>query len=184
MLLLLDGAMIRKSFSSKLDGSHVIFKSDACWVWPCFRDSFRKTSSRLEHRYIDSSTCGDSSAKRRPDLIKPIWGWKSVSNLRANLMFRMPHRMCLSSFLNVMCCDDDCLLSGLGDVHQVVPYALSEKRIDADRWLIENQQFWIVHQSDGERHATLLATAQVLHQAVLRWQIEKVEQEVKTFDDL
>lgn len=66
----------------------------------------------------------------------------------------------------------------------MVPYALSEERIDADCGLVEDQQLGIVHESDGERHTTLLTTAQVLHQTVLRWQIKEVQQEVEALDDL
>lgn len=66
----------------------------------------------------------------------------------------------------------------------MVPNALSEKRVNTNCGLVENQQLGIVHESDGEGNTTLLTTAQVLHQTVLRWQIKEVQQEVKALDDL
>lgn len=44
-------------------------------------------------------------------------------------------------------------------LHAILP--LSQKRIHTHCWLIENQQFWIVHQSNGERYSSLLATAAI-----------------------
>lgn len=39
---------------------------------PCLRDNFKKTSSRLLHRYVVSRDCGDSSANNLPDRMRPI----------------------------------------------------------------------------------------------------------------
>lgn len=139
--------------------TYVIFKSDVCCCCPCFLDSFKKTSSRLEHLYMESNTCGDSSARSRPDRIRPIWYWarerkreetmnyfiyrskmkvKSV-NAAAAWIVLQPYRVRLSGFFDIMCCDDDGLLSSFCDMNEMVPYTLSKERINANGrlWRVE-----------------------------------------------
>jgi len=86
--------------------------------------------------------------------------------------------MRLSCLFNIMCGNNDRLLARLGDVHQVIPDALTQQWIHAHGGFVQDQQFWIVHQGHSETHTTLLTTTEILHQSLLRRQIKEVEQEL------
>ena len=47
-----------------------------------------------------------------------------------------------------------------GQSDQMLPNALSEHRIDADRRLVQHQEWRLVDQSRGQRDASLLTAAQ------------------------
>lgn len=68
------------------------------------------------------------------------------------------HRVSLSGFFYVMSGDDDGLVSILCDLNQMGPNALTKQRIHSDCWLVENEKFRIVHQSNSERYSSLLST--------------------------
>lgn len=53
--------------------------------------------------------------------------------------------MGLSGFFNVMRGDDHSLIAIFGDLHQMVPDALSEQRIHSNSGLIQNKQLWVMH---------------------------------------
>lgn len=78
-----------------------------------------------------------------------------------------PYRVRLSGFFDIMCRDDDGLLASFCDMNQMIPYTLSEKWIDANCRLVENQKLRIVHECDSERNTTLLTTAKILHETIL-----------------
>lgn len=56
---------------------------------------------------------------------------------------------------------------------------LAQNRIQADRRFIEDQQFRLVYERRGKGHAPLLAAAHVLHQPVLRRQVQQLREEVE-----
>lgn len=87
--------------------------------------------------------------------------------------------MRLSCLLDIMCSYDHRLLARLRDVHQMIPDALAQQWIDTHRWFVQNQQLWIVHECHSKADASLLATTQILHQALFRGQIQKVEQKLQ-----
>lgn len=72
--------------------THLTFNSAISLVfdWPCLRDSFRKTSSRLLQRYMVSSACGDSSASRRPDRIRPIYTTNTHTHRQSDVYYPIP----------------------------------------------------------------------------------------------
>lgn len=107
--------------------------------------------------------------------------WSSAPSLSLSLP---AYRVRLSCLLNVMCCYDHRLLSRFGNVHQVIPNALTQQWIHAHGRLVQNEQLRIVHQGNSEAHTTLLTTAKILHQTLLRWQIEEVEQKLQTLQYL
>lgn len=67
--------------------------------------------------------------------------------------------MCLPRLLDIMRGDDDSLVSGAGDAHQMRPDGLPQQRIHAHRRLVQDQQLRVVHESHGEGNSSLLTTA-------------------------
>lgn len=60
---------------------------------------------------------------------------------------------------------------------------LSQYGIQADRRLVQDHQLRLVHQRTGERHAALLAAAQVDNVALLRRQFQQVLQHLEALTD-
>lgn len=54
---------------------------------------------------------------------------------------RMAYDVSLARFFNIMCSKDDRLFSGVCNINQMIPNALSNDWIDANGWLVQNQEF-------------------------------------------
>ena len=57
----------------------------------------------------------------------------------------------------------------------MTPYSRSDHRIHSNRWLVENEEFWIVEQSHGEGQSPLLSSAQIRHSPGGLGQVKKVK---------
>lgn len=66
--------------------------------------------------------------------------------------------MRLPRLFDVMRGDDDSLVSGAGDAHQVGPDGLAEQRVHAHRRLVQDQELGVVHEGHRERDTTLLTS--------------------------
>lgn len=53
--------------------------------------------------------------------------------------------MSLSRLLDIMGGDDDGLVAGAGDLHQMGPDGLAQKWVHADGRLVEDQELGVVH---------------------------------------
>ena len=71
--------------------------------------------------------------------------------------------------------DDDGRLAVLCDLDEMVPDGLSEDRVDADCWLVEDQQFRVGQERRGQGDATLLTAREVLDETIFGWQLQKLE---------
>lgn len=63
------------------------------------------------------------------------------------------HGVRLARLLDVVRGDDDGLVGGAGDAHEVRPDGLAQQRVHAHRGLVQDQQLGVVHQRHRERHA-------------------------------
>lgn len=69
--------------------------------------------------------------------------------------------VCLTGFLDVVRSNNNSGVFLLGNLNEMIPDAVAEDRIQADRWFVQDEQLWLVHHRRRKGHATLLPTAAV-----------------------
>lgn len=85
------------------------------------------------------------------EFIRTIFGQKSTPSHETD-------DICLSCFLNVMGCNNDSDSLSLSEGYQVMPDALSQKGVNSNSGLIEDEQGWSMDKGCCERNPSLLSS--------------------------
>lgn len=98
-------------------------------------------------------------------------------------MVRKTYAVRLFGLFDVMCRDDDGQFARSRGFHQETPNLLSQKRIETDRRLVQNQKFRLVNHRGCERNSPLLTAGTLSNLFASDWEVEQLTQQLVPLAD-